>query len=80
MTLYEYRLLSETEQYNVLWGNGVHISERHDGRFGYVLYQVFSFYVELKYDGEINKIADRKVFSTDRHLEPYLNKIDITKL
>ena len=80
MTLYDYNRLSDTEQYDVLWQSGVHIGERDDEAFRYVLYQMFSFYVELKYDQRLNEICGKTTFCTDRLLEPYLNKIDISQL
>lgn len=80
MTLYEYKLLKDHDQYQELWQSGEHISERDEDEYRYVLYQMFSFYVELKYDKVENEIVAKKVFSTTTQLEPYLNKINIPNM
>ena len=80
ITLYEFNLLSQFDKGEVLYEHGVHISERRDAEFGYVLYQLNNFYVEVKYSNEQNKIIKLNVFSTTTNLEPYLNGIDISNI
>ena len=78
--LYQFKLLSLFDKGEVLYEHGVHISERKDAEFGYVLYQLNNFYVEVKYSIEGNKIMSLNVFSTTTELEPYLPNIDISNM
>jgi len=54
----------------------VHVSESFEGEIGYSLYQLSDFYVEVKYNGDINAITKLTSFSTDTKLQPYLDNID----
>ena len=80
MTLYQYNSLDELEQSEVLWEHGVHIGERDDNTFRYVLYSLDSFYIELKYNRELNVINGSRSFSSTSQLEPYFPNIDITDI
>lgn len=80
MTLYEYNGLDELEQSQALWEHGTHISERDDEKFRYVLYSLFSFYVELKYNRELNVINGSRSFRNTDQLEAYFPNIDISSL
>ena len=46
----------------------------------YSLYQFNRFYEEVKYNGGINAITKFTSFCTLTKLEPYLDKIDISKV
>ena len=80
ITLYEFNALSDFDKGEVLFKHGEHISERFDKEFGYSLYQLNNFYVEVQYNGGINAITKLTSFSTDTKLEPYLDKIDISNI
>lgn len=80
MTLYEFNKLNKQEQYEVLWEHGVHVSERDDETFTYITYQIFSFYIEVKYNRTDNVIQGNRSFCTDTQLKPYLTRIDISDL
>lgn len=80
MTLYEYNDLDELEQTEALWEYGVHIGERDDAKFRYVLYALDSFYIELKYNRELNCINGSRSFSSVSQLEPYFPNIDISDI
>ena len=80
ITLYEFNSLNEFEKGEALWEYGVPVSERFDGEFGYSLYLLNDFYVEVKYNGGINAITKFTSFSTSTKLEPYFDKIDISQL
>jgi hypothetical protein len=77
MTLYEFNSLSDFDKGDVLFKHGEHISERFDEVYGYSLYQLNNFYIEIKYNGGTNAITKFTSFSTYKKLEPYLDKIDI---
>ena len=80
ITLYEFNSLNEFEKGEALWEYGVHVSERFDGEFGYSLYQLNDFYVEVKYNGGINAITKFTSFCTYTKLEPYLENVDLSKI
>ena len=77
MTLYEFNALSEDGKAAVLWSKGDFVIERKENNFSILLYQVQSFYVEVFYSGNENKISRLRSFSSTEQLEPYLTNIDI---
>ena len=80
MTLYEFNMLEMNDQHSAIWENGTHISVRLEGSHKLILYQIFSFYVELYYSIEENKLTRLRSFSSVKCLDPYLPYIDITNL
>ena len=80
MTLYEYNDLDECEQHEAIWDYGVHIGERIEGKYRIMLYQMFSFYVELRYHMEHNVLKGARSFSSIEQLKPYTDNIDIKQL
>ncbi len=51
--------------------------ERIEGEHKIVLYQIFSFYVELYYHMEFNVLRRLKSFSSVELLDAYLNQFDL---
>ena len=80
MTLYQYRMLDESEQKEQLCMHGVQVAERKDDVQRYVLYQIFAFYIELKYGVESSTLHSSRAFCSLIQLEPYLESIDISQL
>lgn len=80
MTLYEFNMLENDDQYSAVWEHGIHIGERIEGPQKLILYQMFSFYVELYYSVEDNKLTKLRSFSSIKCLDPYLPYIDISNL
>lgn len=80
ITLYEFNALAEIEKAACIWEYGVHISERFDDEYGYILYQIHNFYVEVQYTGPDNTIEKFVSFSTTTKLEPYISDIDINEI
>ena len=80
ITLYEFNALNDFQKGEVLFEYGEHLSERFDKEYGYSLYQLNSFYVEVQYDGDKNAITKLTSFSTTTKLKPYLDKIDISNI
>ncbi len=78
MTLYEYNQLSEDRQMEALWENGQFVTDRNDGIRKYILYSLFSFYVELIYHPDYNIMTGIHAFALSTQLDPYLESIDIT--
>ena len=77
MTLYQFNGLDEMEQHEAIWEHGVHIGERLEGEYKIILYQIFSFYVELRYHIEHNVLKGSRSFSSTEQLKPYLKNIEI---
>ena len=77
MKLYDYIILSEEEQFNVVWQNGAHVDTFIDENIKINLYAVNDFFVEIYYDGELNKIIYKKHFKQGDLLDKYLNNIKL---
>jgi hypothetical protein len=80
ITLYEFNALNEFEKGAVLWDYGVHVSERFDETNGYSLFQLNDFYVEVKYNSDLNVLTKFTSFNTYTMLKPYLGNIDLSKI
>jgi hypothetical protein len=80
MTLYQYNQLDKTDQACVLWNKGVFLCERKMDQYTIALYQIEGFYVELFYHPEDNAIEKLRSFRSTGQLNPYLNRIDVSKL
>jgi hypothetical protein len=80
MTMYEFRILSDQEQMDVIYSNGVYIGKRKAKDFVSVLYQVESFYVELFYRKYRYFIAHSRCSTSIAIAEPYLDQIDLGEL
>ena len=77
MTLYQFNVVTESEKTAIVWNEGHFEGDRKENNFSIMLYQVRSFYVELYYNGEENKISKLRSFSSINQLERYLNNIDV---
>ena len=80
MTLYQFNVLTENEKTAIVWNEGDVVGDRKENNFSILLYQVQSFYVEVFYSGNENKISKLRSFSSIEQLESYLGKIDISGL
>lgn len=77
MKLGEYKQLNETEQYRILWEEGVLIDACMEGNNKKLLYAVSNFYVELWCDIITNKINWKLSFKQGKLLEKYLDKYSV---
>jgi hypothetical protein len=76
MTYYEFLQLPDVEQaYELL--EAEKLAERIEGDCFYVLFELYGFYVEVKYNKGITAI---KPFASTYYLDPYLEEIDITEI
>lgn len=80
MTLYQFNDLDELEQHEAVWNNGVMVGDRIDGVHRIVLYQLFSFYVELYYHMEFNVLRRLRSFSSTDCLDAYINQFNLNGL
>ena len=80
MTLYQFNALDETEQHEAVWNDGVMVGHKNDGEHRIVLYQLFSFYVELFYNIEYNVLSKLIAFSDTEMLDIYLQQFSLDEL
>ena len=81
MTFYEYNRLCKPEQYKALFKNGVMVADRNKGEYKIVLYQLFSFYIELYFKKGDDKLKRLTVFSTTEKLDDeYTKHINLNEL
>lgn len=80
MTMYEFRILTDQEQQDIVYGKGVYIGKRKARDLVSVLYQVDSFYVELFYKKYRYFISHSRCSASIVIAEPYLDQIDLAEL
>jgi len=80
MTFYQFKALSAYKQYQYLRKRGVMIAQRITTAYKFLLYQIDSFYVELKYNLLETKIEVIKCFSDTKDLDPYLGDISLPEV
>ena len=80
MTLYEYNQLDEAEQHEALWEHSVMVGDRVEGEHKIILYQIFSFYVELYYLVETNALRRLRSFSSTEQLDAYISLFNLNSL
>ena len=73
MTLYEYKLLPDAEQYEVLFNQGDFVTSRISGTKRYALYSLFLFFLEVEYNSAENKIVKKVSFVRGEKLDVYSN-------
>ena len=72
MTLYEFNLLPEEEQFQYLWNNGKHLHNVNTGNHFAQLYAVDMFFVEVIYNHTTNKIEGLKSFLHGDIMDKYI--------
>ena len=80
MGIYDYELLKENKKADMLWEKGTFLSSRAEGKMKYNLYALWSFYVEVFYDPEKNKMTKFRTFKSITPLEPYLDQVALDDL
>ena len=74
MTLYEFNLLPEQEQYRKLFNEGDFISHRLKPNARFALYALEKFFVEVEYNAKSNKIVNKVSFVSGKKLDLYSYK------
>lgn len=80
MTMYEFFHLPLKEQADLLYEDGIYLAKRKDDISSFVLYQMDSFYVEVKYKKYRKWIESIRCFHKIDLLAPYLEQIDVEEL
>ena len=73
MTLYEYKMLSEDEHYDIVFSKGKFVDIVIEGNSKYVLYALKMFFVEVIWDIEKNEIIGKGQFVEGKSLDKYSN-------
>lgn len=76
MTLYEFRLLPEPEQYDLIYIKGVFLDiQLAEPHTRYTLYALNMFYVEVGYNLETKKIVGKKEFIYGDVIDKYVPEL-----
>ena len=71
LTLYQYKLLSDHEQYDLLFTQGDFLDMIIAGNSRFAVYALFKFFVEIEYNNRENKIIGLKSFVTGEIMDKY---------
>jgi hypothetical protein len=74
MTLYEFNVLTEQQQYDeILNISGIYLDNHINGSQRFNLYAIDRFFVEIEYNNTENKIVGLRSFKTGSLLDKYSN-------
>ena len=76
LSLYDFKLLTDHEQYDVVFSEGTFIDALIEENTRYVLYAVYLFFIEIEYDVARNKIVGKTSFVTGEKLNRYSRLMD----
>lgn len=78
--LAEFNELMEDQQFDLLHRDGVYVGKRKEGKQTIVLFQLYSFYIEVYYK-QYRKQIDHIVTSDDANiLHSYIDQVDVSEL
>lgn len=80
LTIDEYKTLPFEEQLMLLCYEGSLVGIRKDNRVCFLLYQLYSFYVEIDFGYRKRRHRHFVIFADGDKLEHYLKNIDLSKL
>jgi hypothetical protein len=75
LTFYDFNAMNETEKGNAVFQEGTFVDNRSENGFKVQLYRLQSFYVEVFYDAQANKILYYRSFNTITQLAPYIRLV-----
>ena len=73
MTLYDFKLKSDHEQYDIVFTQGDFVDYSLEESRRFALFAVFKFFVEVEYDLSSNEIIGKRSFVTGPILDKYSN-------
>ncbi len=73
LTLYEFKMLSDHEQYDLIFTKGAFLDVHLEANSRFVLYALFKFFVEVEYDFTNNTIVTKVSFLAGDKLNRYSN-------
>jgi hypothetical protein len=78
MTLFEFQLLSLTDQLDLLYEQGVYLGKRRSGNQRILLFQLEGFYAEVFYRKYRCYPQHLRCFRSTVLLDPYLEDMELT--
>jgi hypothetical protein len=76
----DFRALAQAEQYDLLHRDGAYVGKRTEEGKTVILFQLYGFYVEVRYTIYRTEIDFLKVSDQIDLLEPYIDQIDVKTL
>ena len=73
MTLYEYKMLTEDQQYDTVFTKGKFLDIVIEGKSKFVLYAMDMFFVEVEWDIEEDEIIGKGTFKEGDSMDKYIN-------
>src|SRR5687767_1779195 len=80
MPFLQFNQLSHFDKFGAILEHGVNVGDRRIKYANVILYQMFSFYIEVYYDPSQHQIVQLKSFAGTDLLEPYLKSITVESL
>ena len=71
--LYEYKMLSEDDQWDMVFSKGKFLDIVIEGNSKHVLYAIDKFFVEVEWNFETDEIVGKEVFKCGDTLDRYSN-------
>lgn len=65
ISFFDFTILPEEQQFELIFNNGEYIDFREVGVHRFVLYKLYSFFVELQYDILQNSSVNKVVFQNE---------------
>jgi len=78
MTLCDFKWLDISLQAHIICQKGVYLSERCLDSDVVILYRINDFYAEVYFNKENSELIKVISFHSEKLLEPYISRIDIT--
>ncbi len=75
-TLYQFKLLSDQEQYDLVFNKGQFLTYRLKLNSRFALYALHRFFVEIEYNVKRNKIVNKVSFITGDKMDLYGNMLE----
>ena len=67
-------------QEKMIWQHAEQVMQRNEGAYSYILYQLNSFYIEIKYSITLDEIVRLQAYEYCDKLDPFLLQINIEYL
>lgn len=75
MTLYEFNLLDDPEQYNIVWDKGFFLDTAFENGLKINIYAIDMFFIEVCYDPQSNRIVEKRSFKEGHRLDKYSKEL-----
>ncbi|MBA2747117.1 MAG: hypothetical protein H0U44_12895 [Flavisolibacter sp.] len=80
MKAFDFRLLQQQDQLDLLYQDGVYLSKRKSGKSHVLLFEFHCYYVELYYIKYRQVVSKVFCFESTEYLNPYLEEINVEEL